>query len=433
MEDNFTENNRRNLFDEELTPPLEFAWEKVEAGIERPRKKKIRTPFYLFFVGGLAVIASILALIFVHTPSDISVAKVTEIREGDLVIKNNHEAITLTEDYSIEKEKQKSTFSQLNVSPSSTDTLKTNKTIIDFLKTQRTFENTENAQPVSGKNKLVNDVGSDLDIKEKNQNTFYFLDTSFTFLNTKSFLDSTKLKIVSLEKRKKNVLQFELSAGTLFTNSTYQTNNELINTEMQTALSKPFAYSLYGGILFQKHKNVFVGTGFRFTELKRLFSYSITSKREVDQESVITQVTFNTFTSEEIVARGSRIDVETLQRTIKKINSLQITELPLIVGYAISKDKWSIRVNGEIGLASIGFSGFVLDDNLQFIDYSKITKHNIRGLGYMYGGGVEINRWIADRTSIGLKCRYADYKGRGRITDFSPRTVGISLGAKFSL
>jgi len=437
MENSFSENDRRHLFDEEFTLPPSLAWDQVEQGIRRPRKKKRRLPFFLIFVCGMTVVTSVFSFFFLEKTPVGPNTMVAETSEKFLNKNNDSVVATLEKEGLTEEKKQdNSQKRQPKKTTSFTDSSIINKQEAGTFPAKNEFENTmpalisseENVWAASEKNKLI--------LTEEPETIRLLPTLSFSFLLINNGIASKKLEtnIKPLLRPKKNLLQLELSGGTVLTNNIYPSENERINAEMQTALSQPIAYSLHGGILFQRHKNIFFGAGFRFTEMKSLFSYTETSTREVVQENAITQVTFNTFTSEHIVtSSSSRTDVETLQRTVKKINRLQITELPLTIGYALLKNKWQVRVSGEIGLASIGFSGFVLDENLQLIDYSKATKQHIRGFGYMYGGGVEINRQVADRTSIGLKCRYADYGGRGQMTDFSPRTIGVSLGVKFSL
>jgi len=437
MENNFSENDQRNLFDEEFTLPPDLAWDQVEQGIRRPRKKKRRLPFFLIFACGLTVVISVFSFFFLKK---IPVAPNTMVAEtSEKFLNKNNDSVVVAalekEGLTEEKKQDNSQKRQSKKTTPFTDISIVNKQEAGTFPTKNEFKNPMPALMSSEENVLAESEKNKLVLTEESEIIRLLPTLSFPFLLKNNEIASIKpeTNIKPLLTPKKNLLQLELSGGTVLTNNIYPSENELINAEMQTALSQPIAYSLHGGILFQKHKNIFFEAGFRFTEMKSLFSYTETSTREVVQENAITQVTFNTFTLEEIVTRSSRTDVETLQRTVKKINRLQITELPLTIGYALLKNKWQFSVSGEIGLASIGFSGFVLDENLQLIDYSKATKQNIYEFGYMYGGGVEINRQVAGRTSIGLKCRYTNYGGRGQMTDFSPRTIGVSLGVKFSL
>ena len=249
---------------------------------------------------------------------------------------------------------------------------------------------------------------------------------------------SPKLAITEKENTNKNSgkWQLMLGGGTSFINNIYQSKNDAVNTAMQSALSRPFSYTLFSGVIYQSPKNFFAGVGFRFVEHKNLFHYVQNETRELTVENAVTQVTINTFTGQETKVRATRIDTEIIERNVQKVNRTRLWEIPLSVGYVFNFNNWQVRLNGEIGVAKSSVSGFVLDENLQLANAANTLFFDQKHLAVFYGGGVELNRNLTDRLSVSSTLRMLQYGNFGEenaLYQVRPCRVGLSIGVWYDL
>ena len=446
-QDNFDKEAPNRLFSEELSPPAAFSWENMEGGIQRPQRRRRRGLFY--FTGCLGALLLLIGIGLFG------------------LFENNHQQEKIADNIilppikNVEKTDSQP-FAPIDNSIKEEQSATAENSFLPFQKLahnqneQATFtENfTENFTEKSSNKLGESNISRDKEEVKKNVATHKISHSKVPHLALEKIealpillnsLQSSenipflqKLAITEERTTIKNSgkWQLMLGGGTSFVDNIYHSKSDAVNAAMQPALSRPFAYTLSGGIIYQSPKNFFAGVGLRFVEHKNLFRYDQNENREIMVENAVTQVTINTFTGQETEVRDTRIDTEIRVRDVQKVNRIRLWEIPLTAGYAFNFKDWQVRLNGEIGAARMGVSGFVLNENLQLVDAANTLFPNQNRLAFFYGGGAEINRSLTSRLSAGLNLRMVQYGNIGEKTGLyqvMPRRVGLSFAIKYNL
>lgn len=432
-----------HLFSEELTPPPTFSWEKMEGGIQRPhRKHKRRGGIYLLGCFGVLLFSiGIGALGFYNYPfgqkkQEVSSrVEVTETENDKSIFptfskKNNRPE----EELPLLAQKSTPTPTAISRQQRQPHTL---KKMPDNL-AKKEIEIEQEFLGLRQKNKLATPQSiknQQLSESQKIAELPILLPPLPISEKLPSF---PKVAKVEQEQRKQRttVWQLNFNSGFSIFNRVYHSNNATVNAAMQAASSRPFGYTFGGTFVGQTTKKFTFGMGLRFTEHKQLFRKTQNETRQVAVENAVTMVTVNTFTGEEIVARATRIDTETLERRVQKVNRIRLWEIPFSAGYALTKNNWQARIGGEIGLATTEFSGFVLDENLQIADATNPSFPGQMRMNFFYGGCAELNRRITTRISAGFAFRMLQYKnfaGHNELYQMSPSRIDFSVVFRYKL
>jgi len=448
MKKNNTESKLRKVAHEQMDNPPPFVWENIEEELH-PKESKRRIGFW-WFGSGILLTALIVALIFIindQDKSDISMSasqselektnKIDESITSETTKEKDNNRIALINKIDEDNKSSESSIAnnifERNVSMhednTTTKEINSNNSISNSNSTQeKENKNNRIVEVINVKATPINSLSEEKTLLEKEENRLAIYNQSLATLEVKRlFYDRKKLTIPKIPTFE-NKMKFSPFAEVGILGGNHQIN---LSQGQEPALynlrnnSENTWYSIgfYGNFGLNISNNWNVSVGAEWTMSKNKFE----NRKEGITKMI---VTFDP-------SSGSAIDTSFISGTLidKGDITLHFIDIPLSVGYTVSKNRWhyGVEVTGILNLKTIA-EGKLLSNNeggIMLNGQESIYKKSV-GLGLR--GSLVFGTKINDSYTLQVKPSFKTYLNTINDSDYPLPTdynlFSVSVGLR---